>query len=118
MFTIHISRQKVVLWKWPSFKDQKIPIDKIEGIVKFDFIGNNKYILTLKGFTVKGSKATVTKGYVSTDQTLEEIYNEFLLSEKKNNDQINFLKDIKELIYLFEKILSEQLDHAIAIEEL
>src|SRR5438067_22204 len=67
---------------------------------------------------LSGSKVTMSKGYVTTEQTLEEVYDQFAKSEKKSKEQINFFKDIKELISLFESVLNEQLERAIKVEEL
>jgi len=114
---IGLIKEKTVQWKWSTSNDQKMPIDEINALIKFEFIGNNRYVLTIKGFTAKGSKV-ISKGYVYNNETLEEVYNAFVQSEKKSRDQINFLKDIKGLISLFNETLSEQLERAIAVEEL
>lgn len=81
-------------------------------------IGTNKYTLRFRGFSVGGVQANYVKGSVqSTEEYLEDIYNDFLNDKHKSKSDKEFYKDLKEMINVFQTLLGEQIERAIKVSE-
>ncbi len=77
------------------------------------FSGSSKYEISYRGFTLS------VYGQSGVNQeSLEDVYSEFVKSDKKKKSDMAFFSDIKGLIDLFNTTLGDQLEREIKVAEL